>query len=94
MECTVSVRDVACPCTSHLSPLTPPLLRGPTHLYAPPNPAQTRFLGEMEKVEPPPLPRSIVPHRADLLRLYVAFLRTPHFANWWDRRRRRAAAAL
>ena len=27
---------------------------------------QTRFLRELEKLEPPPLPRSIVPQRADL----------------------------
>ena len=56
--------------------------------------AQTRFLKELERVEPPPLPRTIVPQRADLLRLYAAFLRTPHFAHWWDRRRQRADAAL
>ena len=55
---------------------------------------QTRFLKEVEKMEPPPLPRSIVPERSDLLRLYTAFLRTPHFAAWWERRRQRADAAL
>jgi hypothetical protein len=55
---------------------------------------QTRFLREIEKLEPPPLPRTIVPQRLDLLRLYTAFLRTPHFAHWWERRRQRASAAL
>ena len=54
---------------------------------------QTRFLKEVEKLEPPPLPRSIVPQRADLLKLYTAFLRTRHFARWWERRRQRADAA-
>ena len=49
---------------------------------------QTRFLRELEKLEPPPLPRSIVPQRADLLKLYTAFLRTPHFAHWWQQRRK------
>ena len=56
--------------------------------------AQTRFLREVEAMEPPPLPRSIVPQRADLLRLYTAFLRTPHFAQWWESRRRRVDAGL
>ena len=56
--------------------------------------AQSRFLKELERVEPPPLPRTICPQRADLLRLYAAFLRTPHFAHWWERRRQRADAAL
>ena len=55
---------------------------------------QMRFLKELERMEPPPLPRTIVPQRADLLRLYTAFLRTPHFAHWWERRRERAAAGL
>ena len=55
---------------------------------------QMRFLKELERMEPPPLPRTIVPQRADLLRLYTAFLRTPHFAHWWERRRQRADAAL
>eukprot|EP00325_Prymnesiales_sp_UTEX-LB-985_P016242 CAMPEP_0174750092 /NCGR_PEP_ID=MMETSP1094-20130205/97021_1 /TAXON_ID=156173 /ORGANISM="Chrysochromulina brevifilum, Strain UTEX LB 985" /LENGTH=85 /DNA_ID=CAMNT_0015955389 /DNA_START=74 /DNA_END=331 /DNA_ORIENTATION=- len=55
---------------------------------------QTRFLQELEKVEPPPLPRTIVPHRPDLVRLYAAFLRTPHFAQWWERRRCLTMAAL
>ena len=54
--------------------------------------SQTRFLKEVEKMEPPPLPRSIVPQRNDLLRLYTAFLRTPTFASWWERRRQRANA--
>ena len=53
---------------------------------------QTRFLKEVEKMEPPPLPRSIVPQRNHLLRLYTAFLRTPTFASWWERRRQRANA--
>ena len=55
---------------------------------------QSRFLRELEKLEPPPLPRSLVPERAALLRLYTSFFRTPHFALWWERRRRRADAAL
>ena len=46
---------------------------------------QTRFLKEVEKMELPPLPRSIVPEQSDLLRLYTAFLHTPHFAAWWER---------
>ena len=54
---------------------------------------QTRFLKEVEKMEPPPLPRSIVPQRSDVLKLYTAFLRTHHFARWWERRRQRADAA-
>ena len=56
--------------------------------------AQTRFLKEVSQMEPPPLPRSIVPQRADLLKLYAAFLRTPHFARWWERRRQHADAAM
>ena len=56
--------------------------------------AQTRFLRELEKMEPPPLPRSIVPQRADLVRLYAAFLRTPSFARWFELRRQRASAAF
>ena len=56
--------------------------------------SQSRFLRELEKIEPPPLPRSLVPERAALLRLYASFFRTPHFALWWERRRRRADAAL
>ena len=47
---------------------------------------QTRFLRELERLEPPPLPRSIVPQRSELLRLYTAFMRTPHFAQWWESR--------
>ena len=39
---------------------------------------QTRFLKEVEKMELPPLPRSIVPERSDLLRLYTVF--SPHAA--------------
>ena len=54
---------------------------------------QTRFLKEVERMEPPPLPRSIVPQRLDLLRLYQSFLRTPTFARWWERRRQRATDA-
>ncbi len=39
-------------------------------------------------MEPPPLPRTIVPQRADLVKLYTNFFRTPHFAHWWKQRRR------
>ncbi|KAL1512261.1 hypothetical protein AB1Y20_005523 [Prymnesium parvum] len=45
---------------------------------------QARFLKEIENLEPPPLPRSLVPQRAHLLKLYAAFLRTPHFTHWWE----------
>ena len=55
---------------------------------------QARFLRELERLEPPPLPRSILPQRSDLLKLYANFFRTPHFAHWWERRRERADAGL
>jgi hypothetical protein len=42
---------------------------------------------QVEKMEPPPLPRSIVLHGAELVKLYSAFFRTPHFRSWWQRRR-------
>lgn len=36
--------------------------------------------------EPSPLPRSLVSRRSDLLKLYEAFLDTPHFRLWWHER--------
>jgi hypothetical protein len=54
---------------------------------------QARFLKEIEELEPPPLPRSLVPQRADLIKLYTSFLRTPHFTHWWECQRCAAARA-
>ena len=36
--------------------------------------------------EPAPLPRNIISRRADLVKLYEAFLDTPHFRLWWHER--------
>ncbi|KAL3927283.1 MAG: hypothetical protein SGPRY_002895 [Prymnesium sp.] len=84
--------------TSFLEPLERFCTMGSCHLRQPVggstlmlqkwDPAtQARFLKEIESLEPPPLPRSLVPQRAHLLKLYSAFLRTPHFTHWWGCRR-------
>lgn len=41
--------------------------------------------------ESSPLPRSLVSRRSDLMKLYEAFLDTPHFRLWWHERRARRA---
>jgi len=55
---------------------------------------RVRFLAELRDLQPPPLPRTLVPERAALVTLYARFLATEHFRLWWDDRREQAVAAL
>ena len=51
-----------------------------------------RFLDEVCRLKPQPLPRTLVPGRAELRTLYERFLGTEHFWLWWEGRRERAVA--
>ena len=51
------------------------------------------FLSELRHLQPSPLPRTLVPERADLVTLYSRFLATELFRVWWEDRRAQAVAA-
>ena len=51
-----------------------------------------RFLDEVCRLQPQPLPKTIVPGKAELRSLYERFLGTEHFRLWWEARRERAVA--
>lgn len=53
-----------------------------------------RFLDEVCRLQPQPLPRTLVTSRAELRTLYERFLGTEHFRLWWEGRRERAVAGL